>query len=104
MRETGATPDRHAARSRGHPGIFAPSCMTKRLDAARPDATDGRRARGAGARYVETLSPQEPPPRGRFFGADVAYLSLDQSHQLFKSRQAIVEDHFALTVDGHETH
>ena len=38
MRETGATPHRHAARSRGHPGIFAPSCMTKRLDAARPDA------------------------------------------------------------------
>jgi hypothetical protein len=53
---------------------------------------------------VEASSPQEPLPGGWFFGADAANLGFDQSHQLFKSRQAIVEDHFALTVDGHETH
>ena len=52
---------------------------------------------------VEASSPQEPLPGGWFFGADAAYLRFDQSHQLFKSRQAIVEDHFALTVEGDET-
>lgn len=32
---------------------------------------------------AEALWPQEPSPRGRFFGTDVAYLGFDQAHQLF---------------------